>query len=98
MQEVQDQRSPNRRFLLRQTGNDRLREPASQFTNDDSQWFWRLAKYCWSTDHLASPHITNEPPYVAHCTPNEITRRSAPRASEHVGEWGGEKGEVEEWR
>ena len=108
--------------------------PESPFTNENSQWLWRFTEYCWPTDHLASPHITNEPSYVADSTPDEIARRSAPRASEHpgkrdegngkirccdgeqaeerdgrrgmsagpevdghVGERGGEEGEVEEW-
>ena len=49
----------------------------------NSQRFRCLAKYCRPSDHLPSPRVTDEPPYVAHCTPDKIACRRTPRASEH---------------
>ncbi len=71
-----------------------LRRTDSTLHGQNSQQVWRLAKYRRPTDHLASPHVADEPSYVAHCAPDEIARRGAPRAGEHPGERDERKGEV----
>jgi hypothetical protein len=61
---------------------------------NNSQYIRRLAKYRRPTDHLASPHVTDEPPYVTDRASDEVARGSAPRAGEHPGERDERKGEV----
>ncbi len=58
------------------------------------QWFRRLAEYRRPTHHLAGPHVTDEPAYVADRAADEIARCGAPRAAQHPGERDERKGEV----
>ena len=60
----------------------------------NSQRFRCLAKYCRPSDHLPSPRVTNEPPYVVHCTPDKIACRRTPRASEHPEKGDERKGKI----
>jgi hypothetical protein len=60
----------------------------------NSQHIRGLTKYRRPTNHLASPYVADEPPYVAHAATDEIARGGTPCASEHPGECDEGKGKV----
>lgn len=49
----------------------------------DSQRVRRLTQEGISTRHFPRPHIPQEPPYMAHSTPNQVPSSRFPRTADH---------------